>query len=57
MSFKSGKGIALDRHFEKKCEQAEAAMELGEIIYLLDDQGRRITQMRDVGDGYAEEQI
>lgn len=58
LSFKKGKGIVLDgTEFAKRCEAAEAAMERGEIIYLTDARGKRITKMYDAGDGYMEEEL
>jgi hypothetical protein len=55
---KDGKCVVLDgSDFSKRCEAAEAALERGAILYLTDDNGKRITQVTSDGKGYTEDVV
>jgi hypothetical protein len=63
------KGILLERNakgeclvldgsdFARRCEAAEADLELGAILYLTDNQGKRVTKVTSDGKGYEEDLV
>jgi hypothetical protein len=53
-----GEVLVLDgSDFSKKCEAAEADLELGATLYLTDDSGKRVTKITDDGKGYTEDVV
>lgn len=55
---KKGRCIVLDGSaFSRKCEAAEADLDLGGTLYLTDDSGKRITKITLDGEGYTEEAL
>jgi hypothetical protein len=60
LDFKKGKGIVTD-HLEKEFKAAEKAMDDGQTIYLTNDAGKIVTQMRVEGKGdkagYVESEV
>jgi hypothetical protein len=55
---RSGKVIVIDgSEFSRKCEEAEAALERGGVLYLTDDKGKRITKVTSDGKGYEEDVV
>jgi hypothetical protein len=55
---RKGRCLVLDgSDFARKCEAAEADLELGATLYLTDDAGKRITKITSDGKGYEEEAL
>ena len=55
---KRGRCLVLDgSDFARQCEGVEAALDKGGVLYLTDDDGKRITKVTSDGKGYTEEAL